>query len=547
MSGRSARPQSWWNVADICEAIAAATPAHVAISQGERRVTWTELNRRADGVAAALLHAGLEHQDRVALYLNNAPEYIESFVAATKASLVPVNTNFRYRDAELAYLWNNADAAAVVFHGAFTETAGRVRHNAPTVKQWIWVDDGTAECPDWATPYETAAATPAVASPRPRSTDDLIFLYTGGTTGMPKGVVFKQRQVLALPMRFAPTDLDVLIGELRQRGHGDTILIGPPLMHGTGMMAALQALLSGGTVSLLPSRRFDPLELWDTAERDDATQICIVGDAFARPMLDALRTHRDRWKLQSLTRVISAGVMFSAPLKRGLMDLLPGLSILDQLGSTENGTAGTCLSEPGTDVETGTFDPTPGVRVIDSDNRDVQPGSGAVGRIAIPGGAVGYHKDPDRSAQTFVILDGRRYTVAGDFAIIESDGRVRLLGRGSQCINTGGEKVFAEEVEEVLKCHRDVKDALVVGTPDDRFGEVVTAVVEASADVTDDQLIHHVKDALAAYKAPKHIVRVDSLGRSPNGKADYPAIRTLAVQHLGAAADLSDEVKEQHR
>lgn len=530
------RTQDWWNVADISEAVAEAIPNRVAVSQGEHTVTWATLNSRADGVAATLVDAGLERQDRVALYMYNAPEYLESFIAATKVSLVPVNTNFRYRDAELVYLWTNADAAAVVFHSAFTESVDRIRHQVPTVKQWIWVDDGHGECPPWAISYDNAAAAPVSPAPWPRSADDLIFIYTGGTTGMPKGVMVKQRQLLVLPMRFAPTERSELISELATRTRGDTILVAPPLMHGTGTLAALQGLLTGGAVSLLPGRRFDPLELWDTAARDEVAQICIVGDAFARPMLDALTTHPGRWQLAGLHRVISAGAMFSEPVKRGLMKAIPGLTILDQLGSTENGGAGTLVSEAGSDFDTGVFELAPGVRVIDADNRDVVAGSGVVGRIAIPGGALGYHKDPERTAQTFIVLDGRRYTVAGDFATVESDGTVRLLGRGSQCINTGGEKVFAEEVEEALKSHAAVKDALVVGTPDERFGNVVTAVVETDDSITDQELIHHVKSTLASYKAPRNVVRVDSVGRAPNGKADYPAIRTLAMERLSRAA-----------
>lgn len=538
---RSRRSRDWWNVADICEAVTQAIPDHVAISQGENKIAWAELDRRADGVAATLLSAGLPRQSRVALYMYNSPEYLEAFIAATKASLVPVNTNFRYRDAELAYLWGDADAAAVVFHGAFDDTVARVRDRVPTVEQWIRVDDGTGECPSWAVPYESAAATPAAAAPWPRSARDRVFLYTGGTTGMPKGVMLEQRQLLALPMRFAPDELDVLITDLVERGPGDTVLIAPPLMHGTGTLAALQALLTGGTASLLPSRRFDPVELWDTAERDSATQICIVGDAFARPMLAALESHPRRWDLAGVDRVISAGAMFGESIKRGLIDRIAGLSILDQLGSTENGGAGTQISTADAIGGTGEFEMAPGVRVIDDDNRDVAAGSGTIGRVAIPGGALGYHKDPDRSSQTFLVLDGKKYTVAGDFATIESDGTVRLLGRGSQCINTGGEKVFAEEVEEVLKSHAAVADALVVGTPDERFGSIVTAVVEADHQVADEELIEHVKSTLAAYKAPRHIVRVSSLGRTPSGKADYPAIRALAIEELGRRSGSSKD------
>jgi fatty-acyl-CoA synthase len=280
--------------------------------------------------------------------------------------------------------------------------------------------------------------------------------------------------------------------------------------------------------------------LWDVTEREHVGLLTVVGDAFARPMLGALDAEPDRWKLSDLRLIVSAGAMFSEPIKRGLLGHLAGLKLIDQLGSTENPGAAMSLSQSGQLSGTGAFHPGPGVRVIREDGRDVEPGSGQTGVLAIPGGAEGYHKDPVKTAATFRMIDGRRYTVAGDHATIEADGSICFLGRGSVCINTGGEKVFPEEVEEALKSHAAVRDAIVVGVPDDRFGEAITAVVELDdRGVEDSDLIEHVKTRLARYKAPRHIVRVDSVGRAPNGKADYQATRALAGDEVASKTELT--------
>jgi fatty-acyl-CoA synthase len=404
-----------------------------------------------------------------------------------------------------------------------------------TVRVWLWVDDGTSPCPAWAIPYETAATATATVAPWSRSGDDLVFVYTGGTTGLPKGVMWRQSTFIrSISAARRPADLDGHVQDRLARGPGDVALPAAPLMHGTGVMAALRGLVTGGTVALLTGRRFDAVELWDVVEREHVRLLAIVGDAFARPMLDALDAEPGRWQLSGLRSIASAGAMLSESTKRALLGHLPGVKIIDQLGSSENAGAATSVSRSGHLEETAAFRLRPGVRVIGDDGRDVEPGSGQVGVIAIPGGADGYHKDPAKTAATFPLIDGRRYTVAGDHATIEADGSIRFLGRGSGCINTGGEKVFPEEVEEALKTHAAVRDAIVVGIPDDHFGEAITAVVElVDGNVDDAELVDHVKTLLARYKAPRHLVRVNSLRRAPNGKADYPAIRALAIEQVG--------------
>jgi fatty-acyl-CoA synthase len=529
-----------WNIADTCEAFAQAIPDATAVVQDTRRLSWREFDRRADGIAATLLDRALAPQDRVALYLYNCPEYLETFVAATKASLVPVNTNYRYADDELAYLWNDADAAAVVFHGVFTDTVKRLRGRVATARLWLWVDDGSSPCPRWAIPYETAATAAPRGASSGRSGSDLVFVYTGGTTGLPKGVMMRQSSIVGPTVesvRQRPADLEEYVHARVARGPGDVVLPAPPLMHGTGLMGGMRGLLTGGTVVMLGCRRFDAVELWDVVEREQVQLLTIVGDAFARPMLEALDAEPGRWNLGQLRSILSAGAMFSEPVKRGLLRHLADLKLIDQLGSSENSGGATSVSRSGQLEDTAAFRPLPGVRVIGDDGCDVLPGSGQVGVIAIPGGADGYHKDPAKTAATFRTIDGARYTVAGDHATIEADGSIRFLGRGSVCINTGGEKVFPEEVEEALKTHAAVRDAIVVGTPHERLGEAITAVVELFDQRVDDtELINHVKSRLAHYKAPRHVVRVDSVGRAPNGKADFPAIRALAVERLAGGA-----------
>jgi fatty-acyl-CoA synthase len=517
---RDATAATGGNLADLWESVVARRPDATAVVQGDRRLTASELDRRADGIAAELLAAGLDRQDRVGLYLYNGPEYLEAYLAATKASLVPFNTNYRYLDDELVHLWTDADAAAVVFHGTFTAIVDRIRHRVPTVRRWLWVDDGADPCPEWATSYERAALTDPRPAPWPRSDDDLIFVYTGGTTGLPKGVMWRQSALLEG------------IGVVDAVHRPVPALPAAPLMHGTGAMAAVHALLTGGSVVLLSGRRFDPIELLDAVQREQVASVTIVGDAFARPVLAALDEEPDRWDLRSLRGVTSAGAMFSEPVKRGLLRHAPQVRLFDLLGSSENGGAGRQMTAAERRPDTATFVPHDGVRVLDEAGQDVEPGSGRPGAIAIPGGADGYHKDPAKTARTFPVIDGRRYTVSGDYATVDPDGTLRLLGRGSVCINTGGEKVFPEEVEEALKTHVAVRDAIVVGVPDERFGEVVTAVVEVGTEVGDVELIDHVKARLAPYKAPRHVVRVASVGRAPNGKADYQGTRALACARL---------------
>ena len=536
-----------WNYAEIWETVAGQIPDAPAQIHGDTTYTWREFDQRANGIARQLLDAGAQEQDKVAQYLYNCPAYMESMFASWKAGLVPVNTNYRYADDELVYLWDNADAVAVVFHGTFTENIERIRDRVPGVKTWLWVDDGSGPCPHWAIAYETAAAAypDKVEAPWGRNGDHLYMLYTGGTTGMPKGVMWRQddniRNIIALGTnpRYGqdPVDYDVTRGLVDKPG----IVSVPacPLMHGTGAMTQLIALSGGGCVVTLQGRNLDIAELFDTIEEHKGNTTAIVGDAFAKPMLRALDAEPDRWDLSSLYVFTSSGVMFSQASKQGLIRHLPHAMIVDAFSSSEAVGMGQSVSAAGTDSGTAKFTVGEHTKVFTEDLREVEPGSGQIGRVAVGGHQpIGYYKDPVKTDATFFTVDAQRYSIPGDFATVEADGSITLLGRGSVCINTGGEKVFPEEVEEALKTHEHIRDAVAVGVPDEKFGEAITAVVELAPQTELDEaaIIAHVKGKLASYKAPKRVLAVDTIGRAANGKVDYKRLKQYAKDELGIHA-----------
>jgi acyl-CoA synthetase (AMP-forming)/AMP-acid ligase II len=541
-----------WNFAEIWEVCADRVPDALALRHGARQVSWREFDRRADGIARTLLDAGAGEQDKVAQYLYNAPEYMESMFGIFKAGLVPVNTNYRYADDELVYLWDNADAVAVVFHGTFAERIEGIRHRVPGVRAWLWVDDGEGPCPEWAVPYEDAAAperrgaedapsTDRVVAPWGRDGHQVLFLYTGGTTGMPKGVMWRQDDLIHAilpsinPLFATPgPDYEALAASIE--GPGVAMLPACPLMHGTGQFTGFIGLSSAGSITTLTERHFDVVELLDTIEARGIQSLTIVGDAFAKPILRELDADPDRWDLSSLILMTSSGVMWSEPVKEALLAHNPGMMLIDAFSSSEAIGLGQSVSTAGRESRTARFSLGENARVINDDGTDVEPGSGEIGRVAVRGYTpIGYYKDPEKSAATFVTIDDETYSIPGDYAQVEADGTLTLLGRGSVCINTGGEKVFPEEVEEVLKKHPSVLDAVAVGLPDDKFGETVNAVVQARDDAGLDEaeLVAWVKDHLAHYKAPKRVVPVDTIGRAPNGKVDYKRLRGYAADRLG--------------
>ena len=545
-----------WNFADVWEAVAEVAPEALAQVHGDRVVTWAEFDQRANGIAAAFLREGCQQQDKVALYLHNGPEYLQSAFACMKAGLVPVNTNYRYQQDELVYLWDNADATVVIFHGAFTDMVEAVRARCTKVRLWIYVDDGdhvdggdggdggAAACPAWAMPFDVAATPNAqrVVAPWGRSGDDLILIYTGGTTGRPRGVMWRQHDLYAAsnttgdPAQASLGHVRGRIASARASGQAAPIgLPAAPLMHGTAFVFASTILNRGGNVVTLTQTPFEVTELLGVIEAEQVTDLCIVGDAFCRPMVDALDTHPGRWNVTSLKAVSSSGMMWGSQNKERLLAHAPAALLIDFLNSSEASGMGRAISSKQRVNPSARFKLGQNAFVIDDAGCPVPPGSGIAGRIAVRGGVpIGYYGDPVKTAATFPMIDGVRCAIPGDFALVEADGSITLLGRGSVSINTGGEKVFPEEVEECIKLLPQVRDAVVVGVPDERFGETVAAVVELvdGQTVTASDVTAHVRARLARHKAPRHVMVVDSVGRGPNGKADYLGLRKRVLSWL---------------
>jgi acyl-CoA synthetase (AMP-forming)/AMP-acid ligase II len=543
-----------WNFADAWEVVAEVAADRPAQRCGPRTVTWGQWDRRANALAADLLASGLGHQAKVAAYLYNGVEYLEVYHGAFKAGMVPVNTNYRYGPTEVAYLFDNADAEAVVFHASFAPLIESIRDRLPKVRRWYVVaDDASAAAqptpaPDWAVPYESVVAGGAdrVVAPWGRSGEDLLMLYTGGTTGMPKGVMWRQHDLFMVlggggnPMLNIPpaADMDEFRGRIQTAMTTPAAKLLPacPLMHGTGQFTSFVAMNGAGTIVCLPDRTFDADRLWQVVQDEEINVITIVGDAFARPMLAALDADPGRYQLASVFLITSSGVMWSHEVKEGLAKHLPGAVMFDSLGSSEAVGMAASLSGGGQAAETAAFSIGEGVKVFTDEGREVRPGSDEIGMVGIPGYVpVGYYKDEEKSARTFRTFDGVRYSMPGDFASVADDGTIHLLGRGSVVINTGGEKVFPEEVEEVLKLYPGVRDAVCVGLPDERFGETICAIIELEdgAAVDSDALIEHVRAHLARYKAPRTVITVASIGRSPAGKVDYGALKRLAAERAG--------------
>jgi fatty-acyl-CoA synthase len=531
-----------WHFADVFESVSDALPDRTVLIQGERRMTWRQFDERAARLAAAFTAAGLRPNSKVASYLYNSNEYSEGVYATFKMRGVPANVNYRYLEDELVYLLENSDSEALLFHGELGDRVAKVRDRAPDVKLWVQVDDGSPH-QDFAIPYEELIAAHEPMERIPRSGDDLYFLYTGGTTGMPKGVMWRHEDLFGVlgegtyPLvgKTRPDDsrdVGAIAKELVDAGANRLHLPASPLMHGTGAFSSFQAMFLGASVVTLVGRHFDPHELWETVQRERVTQMAIVGDAFAKPMLRALEEAEAAgtpYDLSSLELIISSGVMWSADVKQALMQR-GSFFCLDSLGSSEGvGFAGS-LSVPGTEHKTAKFSIGARTKVFKEDGTEVVPGSGETGRLAVGGNIpVGYYKDEKKSDATFLEIAGQRWSVPGDFASVESDGTITLLGRGSVVINSGGEKIFPEEVEEAVKLAPAVTDCLVVGTPDERFGEAVTAVVSMreGADASVDALLGAL-EPLARFKRPRRFVFVPEIVRGPNGKADYRWAKEIA-------------------
>jgi fatty-acyl-CoA synthase len=520
-----------WNFGDLLDGCAEVLPGDApALIHGQRVVSWGEFARRSNNVAARLRALGAEPGDKVAIYLRNCPEYMETLAACFKARLVPVNVNFRYRDDELAYIFGDSDARFSVFAEEFADRVATLRERHPGMS---WAQVG-GEPPPFALGYE-ALAEQGNGAPLgiERSPDDLLFIYTGGTTGMPKAVMWRAGDLWGAlgyganaPANAGsrPGTPEQHIENIGRFGPGAKQLIVCPLMHGTGLLTAIANISGGGCCITLESPHFDVEELWKAVERTRAQSLIIVGDAFARPMLRSLDENPGKWDISSLRVIISSGVMWSREVKLGLLEHHAGMFLADMFGSSEAVGFGSSITSAAGETKTARFQIGERCKVFTEDHREVVPGSGEKGFIARCGPIpLGYYKDAQKTRKTFPTIDGVRYAIPGDWCTVEADGTLNLLGRGNACINTAGEKVHPEEVEEALKTHADVDDALVFGLADEKWGQAVTAVVTLrdGARLDETALRDFVRSKLAGYKTPKRIVQVETMFRAPNGKADY--------------------------
>jgi fatty-acyl-CoA synthase len=535
--------------ATIWESIADSIGDSPAVTQGTVTRTWSEYEQRASRLASALVDAGLQPQSKVGLYLYNSNEYLEAQFATFKFRGVPVNVNYRYLDEELLYLLDNSDAEALFFHSSLGDRVARVVDRLPKLKLLVEVSDDGEHHVVTAIPYNTLLAD---YDPMPRITrdeDDIYMLYTGGTTGMPKGVMYQMGSLvegfvnggLAFIGMTPPAEISQLgttVRDAHASGIRPITIPGCPIMHGTGMWIGAMMPQSGGAhVVTLQKRSFDAHEMFQVVQEKKATLAVVVGDSFVKPMIRALDEAIAKgtpYDASSLKMIASSGVMWTSEVKEALLDRIEHVVLLDAMGSSE-GSMGTSISMKGLPPKTAKFAVAPTTKVFTDDDREVVPGSGEIGKVAA-GGAVplGYYKDPEKSSKTFRTINGVRYSFPGDMATVEADGSLTLLGRGSQVINSGGEKIFPEEVEEAVKRVEGVLDCLVVGIDDEKFGQAVTAVASLSpgAKVEEAAIIANVKTQLAGYKAPKRVVFVTQIPRAPNGKADYKTARDMAIAGL---------------
>jgi fatty-acyl-CoA synthase len=521
-----------WTFGQVYSALGGSLGAAPALIHGDTVIDWAGFDRMTNALARAFLAAGAGPDSKVAHLMRNSPAYLLTTGAAFKARMVHVNVNYRYAAPELLYILDNSDAHVVVFDAEFGPLVEEIRRELPHVKLWVEVGGEPAA---WAVGFEALAAGSGDPVAADHQWSDLFFIYTGGTTGMPKGVMWEQGALFTLlgggaPVLYgeAPASLEAHVEAVHANPARRRGLVLPPLMHGTGLLMGIYALALGGTVVTQATRSFDAADAIALAARWRPDLAVIVGDAFARPLLRALDA--DGGDLSSLKVMISSGTMWSPEVKAGLLRHAPQMMCVDSYGSSEGLGYGSSISTADAPDAPTRFQHDENTIVLDEEMNPIEPGSGKIGRIARTGlTPVGYWKDPEKSAKTFVTVNGRRYTIPGDFASIEADGAIILLGRGSQCINTGGEKVFPEEVEEALKTHPAIEDALVFGVPDEKWGQAVTAVAEARGTVSEAELIAHVKAGHAPYKAPKRVILVDRVPRAPNGKPDYDSAKALAA------------------
>lgn len=536
------------NIADLFELVVDTAPEREALVCGDARFTYAELDREANRLAHYLSERGVKAGEHVGMYLYNCHEYLVAMLAAFKIRAVPVNVNYRYVEEELAYLLNDSDLVALFYQRELADRLAAVRQSAPKVRVLVEVDDPSprGDVLEGAARYADAMA---AGSPErdfaPRSGKDLYIIYTGGTTGMPKGVMWRHEDVLYAGLQGGnpggqPIERGEELADIVKNGMSLTFLPAAPLIHGAAEWASIIAWFGGGKCVLQRGRSFDPKTVARLIRDEKVNTVTLVGDAMARPLAEAITAMGDEADTSSVFVIGSAGAVLSEAVKEQLRAAIPSTMIVDSFGATETGHQGQMA--PGTGHGAGQsplFYMNDTNCVLDENRNPVAPGSGVVGKLARRGHIpVGYYNDPEKTAATFFEIDGVRWAMPGDLATVEADGSIRVFGRGSVCINSGGEKIFPEEVEAALKAHPDVLDAVVVGIPDERWGQRVAALVQPrpGAAPTAEDLDAHCRTKVAGYKVPRFVRFVDQVARQPSGKPDYRWAASYAAEQAASAS-----------
>jgi acyl-CoA synthetase (AMP-forming)/AMP-acid ligase II len=543
-----------FDLSSVFRTVARTIPDKNVLIWRDRRLTYADADARIDGIAHYLTGRGLgchterdqlanhqSGQDHIGLYLRNGNEYFEAMVAGYRARVAPFNVNFRYVEEELLYLLADAHARALVYAAEFAPHVQSIRGRLPDLEVLIQVadDSGNELLPD-AVDYESIVTTPAPAAGMPTPTgDDLYILYTGGTTGMPKGVLWRQHDIFMSAMGGRPflaggaplTSYDDLVAQVRAQAGIRSMLLIPPLMHGAAQWGVFNTVSTGGWVAMPDDvRHLDADEILRLAERERVLGIPVVGDAMARPLVDQIE--KGDYDLSGLLAITNGGAPLSPTVRDRLLAALPNLMIMDAVGASESGAQMTTVATKGADVQTATFTPLDDTTVVSADfSRVLHPGEGdgwLARRELVP---LGYLGDAEKTARTFPTIDGVRWSIPGDKARLLADGRIELLGRDSVTINSGGEKIFAEEVERAVASHPAVYDVTVAGRPSERWGNEVVAIVQFAdgRSASDEELAEACKSHIAQYKIPKAFIRVDKVMRSPSGKADYRWAKAVAT------------------
>ena len=533
--------------ANVWERVSDTVGDEIALINGEDKLTWASFDSKAAKIATILEEHGLKSDSKVGIYLHNSNEYLEVQYGVFKIEGVPINVNYRYKENELVYLLDNSDAEAVFFQGCYAERISAIKEQLPKVKVYIQIDDGTEPLMESAIDYENSISSSKEQIRFDRTEDNIYMLYTGGTTGMPKGVMYKHGSFIPSMLKTAfamgfevpedMNDLEKIILNAQANNALTVSMPACPLMHGTGMwLGAFLPMFSGGAVVTISDLGLNPKNVWQEVEKHKINSLVIVGDAFAKPLLDELKNAKENsnpYQISSLRAMISSGVMWSSEIKDGLL-AMHDMTLFDAMGSTEGG-MGSSVSNREMPAKTAKFALNPGVIVLSDDGKEVEPGSDTMGKIGTSGLVPeGYFKDEKKSAETFKEINGVRYSFPGDYATINADGTINLLGRGSNCINTAGEKVYPEEVEEAIKKHPNVYDCLVVGLQDDKYGQRVVAIasLEENSALEEGELIDFTREQLSGYKLPKQILFVEEVMRAPNGKANYKWAKNEAQENL---------------